>query len=758
MLTAGTKLGHYVISAPLGAGGMGEVYLAHDARLNRDVAIKVLPANRSLDDIARQRFLREARAASALNHPNIITIYETDSHDGVAYIAMEYVRGHSLSSLIGHGLPDSDAIGYAIQIADALAKAHAAGIVHRDLKPGNIMITEDSLVKVLDFGLAKVGQVTKHATAGGPPSSSDTGSLLSMPGSTVGTLAYMSPEQARGEAVDSRSDIFSFGTVLFQMLTRELPFDGDNLLAILHNLHFGAPKDIRYLRPDLSPPIAAIVGKCLRKEPQDRYQSAGELGRDLRATQRQASSIIAGSSSAATISIETIPDRFSASAAKPGMGHKKLGMAIGIAVLAAIAIAVAIFSVRRHASEPQNAPGTQPVANNAAPSVADTPFALRTQAQAYLERWDVPTNLDSAITMLNRALELDHDYAPAYASLTFAYFEKNRINADPQWVKQATQAAARALQLNSDLADAHLASGIAAMLAGQNDEAERAFRKAADMDPKSSKPHRWAGFFFGSIGKTKQAEEELNRALALDANDWRARMNLGLLYYKTARYPLAATSWEQVSKLTPDNFIVLNNLAAVYHMLDRDEDSAAALQRSLEIKPDAYTYGNLGTLRFFQGRYEDAVPAFEKAVKLESNEYLWWGNMADGYRWAPGQAAKAKPAYKNAIRLARERMAAHPDDLDAQVHVALYLAKIGDKKSALAEVAKVDASKQKEAETLFDSAMVHELGGERDVALTMLSAAMKQGYALKEIKNEPELLSLRADPRYQSLVTGLSAK
>jgi len=757
-LTAGTKLGHYVISAPLGAGGMGEVYLAHDARLNRDVAIKVLPANRSLDDIARQRFLREARAASALNHPNIITIYETDSHDGVAYIAMEYVRGHSLSSLIGHGLPDSDAIGYAIQIADALAKAHAAGIVHRDLKPGNIMITEDGLVKVLDFGLAKVGQATKHATAGGPPSSSDTGSLLSMPGSTMGTLAYMSPEQARGEAVDSRSDIFSFGTVLFQMLTRELPFDGDNLLAILHNLHFGAPKDIRYLRPDLFPPIAAIVSKCLCKEPQDRYQNTAELGRDLRATQGQASSIITASSSADTISIETVPDKFSAWGAKPGMGkRKKLGIAVG-AIVAAIAIAVAIFSVRRHASESQNAPGPQSVANNAAPSVADTPFALRTQAQAYLERWDVPTNLDRAITMLNRALELDHDYAPAYASLTFAYFEKNRINADPQWVKQATQAAARAVQLNNDLADAHLASGIAAMLAGQNDEAERAFRKAADMDPKSSKPHRWAGFFFSSIGKTKQAEDELNRALALDAKDWRARMNLGLLYYKTARYSSAATSWEQVSKLTPDNFIVLNNLAAVYHMLDRDEDSAAALQRSLEIKPDAYTYGNLGTLRFFQGRYEDAVPAFEKAVKLESNEYLWWGNMADGYRWAPGQAAKAKPAYENAIRLAREHLTAHADDIDAQVHVALYLAKTGDKKSALAEIAKVDAAKQKEAETLFGSAVVHELSGERDTALTMLSAAVKQGYALKEIKNEPELLSLRADPRYQSLVTGLSAK
>ena len=757
MLTAGTKLGHYEISAPLGAGGMGEVYLAHDARLNRDVAIKVLPADRSMDDAARQRFLREARAASALNHPNIITIYETDSHGGVAYIAMEYVRGHTLASLIGEGpLPDSDVIGYAIQIADALAKAHAAGIVHRDLKPGNIMITEDRLVKVLDFGLAKVGLITKHATAGGPPSSDDTASLLSMPGSTVGTLAYMSPEQARGETVDARSDIFSFGTVLFQMLTRELPFDGDNLLAIMHNLHFGAPKDIRYLRPDLAPPIAAIVGKCLRKEPQDRYQSAAELGRDLRATQWQASQVV--SASAATISIEAIPEKLSASVAKRGIGRKKWGVAIGIAILAVIVATVAILSVQRHANESQHAPSAQPVANNAGQSVADTPFALRTQAQAYLERWDVPTNLDSAITMLNRALELDHDYAPAYASLTFAYFEKNRINADPQWVKQATQSAARALQLNSDLADAHLAGGVAAMLAGRNNESESEFRKAAKLDPKSSRPHRWMGYFFNSIGNSKAAEEELTRALTLDANDWRARMILGLVYYKTARYPEAAAAWEQVSKLTPDNFIVLNNLAAVYHMLDRYEDAAAALQRSLEIKPDAYTYGNLGTLRFFQGRYDDAVPAFEKAVQMDANDSLMWGNLGDAYRWAPGQAAKAKPAYENAIRQLRENIAAHPDDLDLQSTLALYLAKHGDKQAALDQLKAGDAAPKKTPVILFRSAVVHEICGEREQALTALSASLKSGYALQEIKNEPELVALRTDSRYQMMLADLPKK
>jgi serine/threonine-protein kinase len=768
MLTPGSKLGPYEIVSILGAGGMGEVYLAHDARLNRDVAIKVLPADRTLDEAARQRFLREARAASALNHPNIITIYETDSHDGVAFIAMEYVRGRSLAELLQERpLADTEAIAYATQIADALAKAHAAGIIHRDLKPGNVMVTEDGLVKVLDFGLAKLESIAKGATAGKGigPSSAETASLLSMPGTTLGTLSYMSPEQARGEATDSRSDIFSFGVVLFEMLTRELPFTGENLLAMLHSLHFGAPKDIRYLRPDLPPALASIVGHCLQKMPDDRYQNAAEIARDLRSGKASGMAFAIGSNATSAAGLQTTAQSSapaqsvsSTNVAQTGMqrSRRKWKREGGLALLVMLAALLAIPALRHRISSLWERP--QPAGNSAQVTVPDNPFALRTLAQTYLERWDVPDNLDRSITLLNRAIELDHDYAPAYASLTFAYFEKNRLNADSQWVKQATQSAARAVQLNGDLADARLAAGVAAMMASHNEEGEKEFRKAAELDPKSFKPHFWLGFMFNAAGKAKPAEAELHRALEQAPDNWRARMNLGLLYYKTARYPEAATAWEQVSKLTPDNFIVLNNLAAVYHQLDRYEDAAAVLQRSLQIKPDAYTYGNLGTLRFFQGRYEDAVPAFEKAVKLEANEYLWWGNLGDGYRWAPGQRAKAAPAYENAIRLARERLAAHADDQDARTYLALYLAKTGDKKAALAEVANFDGAPQKEAENLFRSAVVHELGGERDVALATLSAAVKQGYSLKEIMNEPELLSLRADPRYQTLVTSAAHK
>ncbi|HET9364648.1 MAG TPA: tetratricopeptide repeat protein, partial [Candidatus Angelobacter sp.] len=417
--------------------------------------------------------------------------------------------------------------------------------------------------------------------------------------------------------------------------------------------------------------------------------------------------------------------------------------------------AIAIPSVRHKIISPgQSGKPSQP----SVATVADNPFALQQQAQAYLDRWDLANNVDRSITLLNRALELDKDYAPAYASLTIAYYEKNRLHADPQWTRQAEQSASRALQLNNDLADSHIAAGLAAILGHKNNEAEREFRKASDLDPKSPKPHRWLGFLFNVTGKSKQAEDELNHALSLDPEDWRARFNLGLLYYKNARYPEAAAAWERVKKTTPDNFYVLNNLAGVYMVMGRDEDAASSLQRSLEIEPAANNFSNLGTLRFSQGRYADAVPMFEKARDLDANNYLVWGNLADAYRWAPGQRAKADPAYQNAIRLVREEIAAKAGDLETRSTLALYLAKSGDKTGALAEIKDVDRSPKKTASVLLDSAVVHELCGERDIALSTLSAALKAGTTLKEIQNEPELIALRTDARYQVLLAGQPAK
>lgn len=269
MMDPGRRLGHYEIQAKLGAGGMGTVYQALDTRLNRAVALKVLSADRWEGTAGSARLMREAQAASALNHPNIVTVYEISHHAGVDFIAMERVEGRTLGDLAAHRLPLRDTLPIAIQMADAMAAAHAAGIVHRDLKPCNIMVTERGLVKILDFGIAKV-------TPGGDSESSAT-QTLTLSGQILGTVAYMSPEQAAGKDVDWRSDIFSFGCVLYEMITAHRAFREDTELATLAAVIAREPTAARQFAPELSPTLERIVATCLCKKRAERWQSMGDV-------------------------------------------------------------------------------------------------------------------------------------------------------------------------------------------------------------------------------------------------------------------------------------------------------------------------------------------------------------------------------------------------------------------------------------------------------------------------------------------------
>ena len=286
----GQKFEHFEIEEQLGKGGMGVVYRARDTRLGRSVALKVLPPELTGEEDRKARFKQEAKAAAAVSHPAIAQIYDVGEGPEGFFIAMELVEGKTVKSLIqARELDLLGAIEIAIQVAGGLQKAHEAGIVHRDIKPENVIVTPDGHAKILDFGLAKLFESPKEA--GAPDGISHMETLAkTQAGFVLGTLRYMSPEQARGQAVDSRSDLFSLGIVLYEMVTGQLPFSGSNPLDTLHAIAFEETRPITAVRPNLPPSLQRVVTRCLRKRAADRYADAKELAADLKTVQREVES------------------------------------------------------------------------------------------------------------------------------------------------------------------------------------------------------------------------------------------------------------------------------------------------------------------------------------------------------------------------------------------------------------------------------------------------------------------------------------
>ena len=336
-LSAGARLGPYDILGAIGAGGMGEVYRARDPRLNRDVAIKILPDVGAGDPDRRERFAREARAVAALNHPNIVTIHSVEEADGRIFLTMEIVEGRSLADLLVKGaLPLDSLLKVAIAVADAIAAAHQKGITHRDLKPANVMLGEGDQagrVKVLDFGLAKLVaapiDVSGLTTVAADPITGE--------GRILGTVAYMSPEQAQGQPIDARSDLFSLGVMLFEMATGQRPFSGETSMSVISSILKDTPKSVSDLNAALPRDLGRIVRRALTKDPERRYQTAKDLRNDL---EELKASLDSGELDAP------------ASAATPRAARRRPWLATAVVVIVAAIASASVYVWRSRDAEP----------------------------------------------------------------------------------------------------------------------------------------------------------------------------------------------------------------------------------------------------------------------------------------------------------------------------------------------------------------------------------------------------------------------
>jgi len=575
----GRRILHYEILGELGKGGMGVVYKAYDTRLDREVALKVLPPGDSNPE-RRERFFREAKAASALNHPNIITIYEVITVEGMDVIVMEYVKGETLHRIQKSGrIPVDQVLRYAIQVCEGLAKAHSTSIIHRDLKPGNIMVNEDGLVKILDFGLAKREQQALLSSGSGEAQTVT--QSLTAPGEVLGTPSYMSPEQILGKTIDTRSDMFSFGIVLYEMLSGVRPFHQPTAVATVHDIVYSDPKPLRELCPELPEALIGIVNKVLSKAASSRCETMSEVAAHLRA-------VLTGAAleETQTASYSIAPLR------RPP--RKPAYAALGVLLAAGIAAGAWLIPWPRVWNSGDRSAGI-----GTSPSDAD---ALRRQSRVWLNDHYRPGNTDKAISALGKILALEEKNATAHAMLAEAFLRKNGESPDTNWMQMWKEHAQRAAALNPQLA-ARWVHGAYLLAEGKPESAAPELRQAAELDPLHPVYQIYLGRLEQARKNVAEAENHIRKAVALDPNRWNSHMELGAFLYRQGRPAESAQAFERARDLAPDSPQVHHNLAGAYHHLDRNDEAASSLQRALELRPTAQAYNNLGTFFFFQGKH-----------------------------------------------------------------------------------------------------------------------------------------------------------
>jgi len=728
---AGENLGGYEILELAGQGGMGRVYRARDPGLRRQVALKVLLPEKVDDSRHRQRLLREARAYSALDHRGVVSVYAVGRDRGLDFIAMEWVDGRPLADLIGEeGLPIDQALDVALQLAEALAAVHAAKILHRDLKPQNVMLDELGRVKLLDFSIAKLDEAPDEATWSG-----------TRDGTTPGTMAYMSPEQALAEPLDQRSDIFSFGVVLYEMLTGSQPFQGETVGARIRRLIFADPEPPGRLRAEVPRRLEVVVLRALAKKPELRYPDVETLASEL----RQCLPRQPGLPNQPSRRGEEPP---AVSASTPRRRPLPL-------LLLGVAVALALTFVYPLISSKLRAPPTA-VSEPSVP-LPRTPYQLYEEGMHHLERYDREGYVEAAIERFESAVELDPEYAPAWNGLAVAQWRQYRAKRDPVWLQHAAQNARRALELDPLLTDPAVTLARIRVMEGELDAAREELERLRELDPGNADALAGIAEVAFRRDDFEKAAELLGRAIELRPESWELHAELGRYQLSAGKLEASEAAFRESLELVSDNAFARRNLGAVLHYQGRYAEAVAELQGSITIRPTAAAYTNLGTVYYFQGLYREAAEALEAALELGANYYVFWSNLGDAYRQIPGREEDAIACFERAIQLLKPRMAAGAETPTRRSRLALYLVKAGQLPSALEEIAKLEPLGEKSAEVAYRATLVYELAGERSSALRALRTALEGGYPVVEILQEPELMRLREDVAFHELMLPFDA-